>query len=586
LEISPSATFPYDAMGKIYLKQRKLELADSMFNIAIKRIPAWTEPQNSLGENYLRQNKDTNAINQYENIIQLEPKLALGYNKIGKIYTEAGAYSKAEDYFRFSLKADSLNSITYSLYSNLQILRGRYYEADKIIENALSINPKDFETNKNKANLQLLMYEKVDIDQNYLTKAHEHYQKLIEFYPYNDESYTLLSNYYIKLLSFQQTEIPYSICNLFSSDSCKVKVLNEIESLCTKALELNPFSTEAYNGLAYVNHSRNANDEALQFFQRGIDVDKINPSGYYNFGLFYMGKNDTKNAIKYFKQAIEKDTKFLPAYIDLWNIYSAQKNNAALDSLYKVTTEIFYDSPIFFHKNGTREDDKNINDIERAIEIDPQYLYSEISKENIGYNKNSSKNEEASAKIVEKLGFSFKRNDKFFDKFLVVEKNDKRGIMHINGELIIPFSFDSIIVIDPETICAIKNDTLFSHTLYWYNSIGKITTYQSKIEDYWYDEECFVFKRKDSKYACFDKYNNQILGYEFDGITPFNPKNNLLKVQMGNNFGCYNRQGKVVIKILFKQIDALNAYGVEGCRCITKDNKTQEFNNTGTPMTY
>lgn len=580
-------TYPYNAMSEIYLKQRKPKLADSVLNIAMKKNPNWTEPQYYNSEKYLLQKKYTEALTQYKKIIATQPNITLSYNNIGKIYTNIGSYKEADKFFTLSLKIDSLNAETFSLFAKLQEKRGRYIEALDLLSEALKIDSANYDANKNSANLFLFLYTKINKNKNYLLQALNHFENAKKHNPYKAESYTNLSDLYIKLLEYdtdESSEFLANNCfaNLTNSNysSIKIQAFNKIEDYCKKALELNPFSVPAYTGLEYVDSFGNGNQNTFNYYQKAIDIDKTNPSAYYSYAAYYVKKQKFTSAIKYFKLAIKADKKFLPAYTGLWDVYAELNNYYALDSLFLTTSKIFKNSPVFFHKNAARKDKQNTKLLKKALEKDSKYLLAKITEENINFSKNR-KTKKLSGEIVEYTNFSFNRKKTKY-KYIEVERKGKKGIMGLDGNLIVPFNYSSIIAIDEKTICAIKTDTILElQILHWYNTLGDVFS-AIKCNDYSYDKDCFVVQNQQYRYGCFDKYSKPILPFIYDGIYPFTVKNKLIKVQQGEFYGCYNRNGEKIIKIEYNNIEPWTHNKIiEGCKCRDLNEELKFFLNTG-----
>jgi len=76
-----------------------------------------------------------------------------------------------------------------------------------------------------------------------------------------------------------------------------------------RGLELNPFSSDCYNGLGTVVFNRVEYDKALELYKKSYDLDKNNTSALINIGLAYekLGDKETEKEIKeeFYRQAAE-----------------------------------------------------------------------------------------------------------------------------------------------------------------------------------------------------------------------------------------------------------------------------------------
>jgi tetratricopeptide (TPR) repeat protein len=76
-----------------------------------------------------------------------------------------------------------------------------------------------------------------------------------------------------------------------------------------RGLELNPFSSDCYNGLGTVVYNRGEYDKALELYKKSYDLDKNNVSALINIGLAYekLGDKEKDKEIKeeFYRQAAE-----------------------------------------------------------------------------------------------------------------------------------------------------------------------------------------------------------------------------------------------------------------------------------------
>jgi tetratricopeptide (TPR) repeat protein len=115
----------------------------------------------------------------------------------------------------------------------------------------------------------------------------------------------------------------------------------------TRAIELNPNYTEAYNNRGNLKGAREDHDGAIADYDRAIQLDPTHTISYNNRGVQRQEKHDWDGAIADFNHAIELDPKYAKAYYNRGNV-----------------------------KGDKGDHDGAITDYDRAIELDPKYAYS------------------------------------------------------------------------------------------------------------------------------------------------------------------------------------------------------------------
>jgi protein O-mannosyl-transferase len=146
-----------------------------------------------------------------------------------------------------------------------------------------------------------------------------------------------------------------------------------------KAIELNPEYAEAYNNRGNVFVNKKRNDEALNDFNMAIKLNAKNASAYYNRGIILAGKNRNGEAIKDFTKAIELKPDYARAYNNRGITYVSDKRNDK--AIYDFTKAIelkpdfseAYNNRGFIFFNEKRNVEA-IRDFNKAIELNPGYI--------------------------------------------------------------------------------------------------------------------------------------------------------------------------------------------------------------------
>jgi Flp pilus assembly protein TadD len=84
-----------------------------------------------------------------------------------------------------------------------------------------------------------------------------------------------------------------------------------------KAIKLSPTDAGNYNSLGWAMYNLKQYNEALKYFNIALDMKLNEPYIFYNIGLTELSLNNTKNACKAFKTAVEK------GHIEAKNYYNS-----------------------------------------------------------------------------------------------------------------------------------------------------------------------------------------------------------------------------------------------------------------------
>lgn len=145
-----------------------------------------------------------------------------------------------------------------------------------------------------------------------------------------------------------------------------------------KAIELNSRNADAYcnRGVLFMNEKRN--DEAINDFNKVLELKPHYAKAYCNRGTVFMNENNNDKAINDFNKAIELKPDLAEAYNNRGNVFVSEKRNAdALNGFNKAIelksdyAEAYYNRGIVFVNEGrTAEAISNFN---KAIEFNQNY---------------------------------------------------------------------------------------------------------------------------------------------------------------------------------------------------------------------
>lgn len=233
----------------------------------------------------------------------LNPKPCIS---LGVIYAKLKNYEKAEQVLKEAIKRDSQIAYTYSVLSSVYVAEDKFEEAEDALNKALRLSPKDAEIYLNYG----VLYAKTKRKQ----KAVEMFRKSKSFNPANEHVYFLLG-----VMLFETGKISEAFMEFrrLADINPSYKNLNYYLALCYQ---------KEKNYMA-----------VLEYAQRALAEDSLNPSVYILLAQNYIVLNKKEEALKTYETGINngiKDTEFDISYaITLFNAENYEKSKEILYSV-------------------------------------------------------------------------------------------------------------------------------------------------------------------------------------------------------------------------------------------------------------
>lgn len=235
------------------------------------------------------------AIEKLETAILMSNQNPKPCINLGIIYAKLKEYKKAEDVLKEALKRDSQNAHSYSILSSIYIAEDRFEEAEDSLRKALKLSPSDSEIFLNYGVLCAKMQKK--------HKAIEMLKKSKFLNPTNMHVYFILG------------------VMLFETDKIS-EAFNEFKQL----EEMNPNykNLDYYLALCYKKEKNHI--AVLEYANRALSKDNLNPSIYILLAQTYINLNRKDEALKIFLYGEEKGIKDFEFYLS-WGISLLRMNN-------------------------------------------------------------------------------------------------------------------------------------------------------------------------------------------------------------------------------------------------------------------
>ena len=153
----------------------------------------------------------------------------------------------------------------------------------------------------------------------------------------------------------------------------------------TKAIEINPQLSIAYNNRGVAYRRQGDIDLAIQDYDRAIELNPYSARAYNNRGVAYRRQGNRNDAIQDFNKAIELNPDHARAYYSRGVAYRQQGNhNLAVQDFNKAIelnpgyTRAYYSRGFAYQDQGKH--DLAIQDFNKAIELDPDYARAYYSR--------------------------------------------------------------------------------------------------------------------------------------------------------------------------------------------------------------
>ena len=347
LNIEPKAAYVHNALGIIYNYQKVYDSAYYHFNTAKKLIKTWSEPVVNLGDNYIDQYKFDEARAVFDASLGIYDNDIANKLRLAEIYINQGKYYLAKKLYQDILKIDTTNPKALEGLSNLETLKGNFKAANDWYTKISSTDDIDL--------LKYIKANKLDPK-----TAEQLLLNAISDVPELSKNY---SNYadYLRL------------------NNSKLTRLKTADSLYKTAIKKDARNTNAYTGLAWLNHKQKRKTKAKQIFLEGLKSNPNSSELYLNYGAYLeKGLKDKTGAINNYLKAIDKNKSNIAAYYNLVALYNNQKQTNASINLLTQLTQDHSDIPEFWNLLGkTQFMSGNYSDAirsyKKAIAIDDSY---------------------------------------------------------------------------------------------------------------------------------------------------------------------------------------------------------------------
>lgn len=366
LEVDPEFAMAHNNLGLVYFERDQCDKALDKFNQSIGYDSTYPKPVNNIGVVYYEAQDYDTALEYFEKSLKIKPGYALAYFNIGRVSYYMGNFQKSLSALQQDLKLDPYDTDAYRFIAKNYLEQGKNQEAINALNKAITLTPdypklyfdlsdayqKSGDVKKDREAyekaMSFFLISGADYIYHYnrgvgykrdgkIDQAAESFKKAIKLQPDYTDSYIHLSRIYesqygkaksIELLQKGLKAAPESLSlydelghiykdNGDSDNAFKLftEAIPKIHGNCDKT-----GVARIYEGLGLVYYDRKQFDEALENFNKALELNQLSKTIYTNLGAAYIAKGDRKKASEYLYLAIQINPNDAVAHNDLGDL--------------------------------------------------------------------------------------------------------------------------------------------------------------------------------------------------------------------------------------------------------------------------
>jgi tetratricopeptide (TPR) repeat protein/glycosyltransferase involved in cell wall biosynthesis len=164
--------------------------------------------------------------------------------------------------------------------------------------------------------------------------------------------------------------------NYLGNSYQKQKMHPEAIECYQKVIELDPDNSKAYNNLGLVYYAQKQLSEALECYQKALQLNPDYVKAYNNLGIIYYEQGQFQQAKECYKKAIELEPNNVKAYNNLGNIYKELERFSEAVECYRKALSLEPNYPKAYSNMGVTYQEQRLfpeamENLRKAIELEP-----------------------------------------------------------------------------------------------------------------------------------------------------------------------------------------------------------------------
>ena len=289
VEYDPNNYLYWYNLGKIQYTLKKYSEAASSFTKSCELNANFAPSRYNLGVTQKVLKNDTAALAAFRKTIDIDPRHEKAWLEQARILADRSDYTGAIDAYKSVLKINSINVQAAMELGNVYYQKKNYADAEESYKRALTMLSPSENMTLTKYNLSTVMIDagKIADAEKYAREAYEGK----DFLKNDNSKVNVIYNY--ALILDNQGKVDSAI------------------PLYLEVLKINPdhAKTKINLGVMYMTLDPPDVDIALSLFTQVYNKDNNNIEANNNLGKAYLLKEDYKNAVKYYQNALKLDSK-------------------------------------------------------------------------------------------------------------------------------------------------------------------------------------------------------------------------------------------------------------------------------------
>lgn len=298
----PNLYLYYYDMGKLQYLTKKYNEAVASFTSSCELNSNYVQSRYNLGLSQVKLKNDTAAIAAFRKCIDINPRYEKAYLEEARALNRRNDFSGAISAYESVIALNNINTTAVVELGNVYKNAGRLAKAEESFRKALAMMSEGEEQTKTKYNLSTVLFDE---------------EKTLDAEKYAKEAYE--EKNYIKDLK-NKANIVYNYAMILSVNGKQESAI----PLYQEVLDLNPnhLKTKINLAVMYMNLEPPSVDTALALLKQVYDSDSKNFEANNNLGSAYLLKEDYKNSIMYYQNALRIDSSVNEVRANLAKVYA------------------------------------------------------------------------------------------------------------------------------------------------------------------------------------------------------------------------------------------------------------------------
>lgn len=313
VSIDPNHENALFELGYVYNEKGEYRKAIDYYSKVVALNPGAKDAFNNIGLAYSRLNDHQNAEKWYKKSLDIDPNYTLALNGIGLVAWKAKKYKEAEGWYKKAIQSDPKYHMAYYNMGILYEDMKQYEESKNYYKKTIEINPGYVNA---MINLGIILETK---DKNF-SDAEHWYKKASEVNPDNHLVY-------------------YNMGFLYSNKEFGKYDIDKAIGYYQKVVSLKPDHDLAYFYMGNLYTDKKDYPEAINAFEKAIQLYGKDPAYHNNLGLVYEAQKEYVKAEGYYRESIKIDPSYGTAWESLgYALYYQYKDNEAIEAWKKASS--------------------------------------------------------------------------------------------------------------------------------------------------------------------------------------------------------------------------------------------------------